>query len=1356
MCYRILASIVTVCLTAAFCLAAPTTNADALAAAAGWLVGDDRPFGTEDSRTVKDVQTFYDDDGATLYHVVSLEPTGYVIVAPDDEIEPIIAFVAEGAYEHTDANPLSSLLRTDVLARVENLSQVDRSVTRIGAYRAKWDSLRTAPGRDRALSVAGCIETVADIRVPAFLKSKWSQSNVGQLPCYNYYTPNQYPCGCTATAMAQVMRYYQYPTGSIVDSQAGDVVLRPLYEITVDGEAKWASVRGGDGRGGPYRWDDMPLEPKETPLTSEQRQAIGALCYDAGVTVNMEYTANGSGAYLQSAARALRRDFRFRQSIYSELSGSMEITYFTTVDRNFVARVMAVAAGQLYWVDEGERDLNKGSIQDGGLKRTAILDRNCDARLFAVRNNDWYWVDPTNELFRGEIRDGALYPLECLDRNCEARLLGVTDQYLIWLDEGSAELHYGPKSGPFGNLGVLDENCIAQVLTADDNWVFWQDPCDYSIHIGEIRDEHLELRGWIKYGQRLRLLAVDYDRDMIYLVEQGSTELKRGVLEPRDDAAVSSSAERFRKMLLPSLNAQCPVLLASFQPISSSAHTYVADGYGYVGSTLYCHLNMGWHGSGDCWYYLADSDFMFPVFDECVYNIFTHGEYEIMSGRVTDQFGQAVGGITLEARQTLGGTASMVVDSMKTSETGVYAFIQAKPNTHYAIVIAPEDRVYCLNNPSVGGSLPRSDGPNPGSRYDMDLSVQLAEYTLEISKEGLGDVWVDDQRVSLPWTGRVPALRKVTLRAVPQGGSGAFYGWKGAIISQETTIEVTMDGPKSLQAYFQPSGSALSDFCQYEPFGAGFSPASIQAGQSFVLYFGGANCGMASISPGWRIRYYASLDTNITVSDYLLYETTAGFGIGAGQQMGFTEGFVFPSSVPVGQYYIGWIFDPANEVRESNENNNVGYIQTDRLTVIGGCTADFCQYDAPSQGFSPTTIQAGQSITITSGWANCGTTSIPSGWRIRYYASVDTTITSSDYLLQEAVVNTGASPGQQLSLTTALTFPSTVPAGQYYIGWIFDPGNLVCESNENNNVGYIQTHRLTVVGACTADFCQYDAPSQGFSPTTIQAGQSITITSGWANCGTTSIPSGWRIRYYASVDTTITSADYLLFDDTVSLGTAPGQQLTRSVTFTFPSSVPEGYYYIGWIFDPDNQICESNENNNAGYVKTGRLRVIGSGFEGCGVLVRLGGGEIGCTLFQADSGGYYHLDNLGGFHTGDRVYVKGSLITPCQTSYCGQEVRGCIAVIVISACSCGADFCQYEYASAGFSPSSIEAGQTLTLRFGGANCGTESIPAGWKVRYYASLNTSITESDYFLYEGVADFAVWPGWQSGLREDFIFP
>jgi hypothetical protein len=82
------------------------------------------------------------------------------------------------------------------------------------------------------------------------------------------------------------------------------------------------------------------------------------------------------------------------------------------------------------------------------------------------------------------------------------------------------------------------------------------------------------------------------------------------------------------------------------------------------------------------------------------------------------------------------------------------------------------------------------------------------------------------------------------------------------------------------------------------------------------------------------------------------------------------------------------------------------------------------------------------------------------------------------------------------------------------------------------------------------------------------------------------------------------------------------------------------------------------------------LAPCGSQFSGCGTLVQSGN----CLVFQADSGGTFVLDQLGGFGPGDRVDVAGT-----ENPLCGNTcstTNGCLTVSSILACgtqftSCG-------------------------------------------------------------------------------------
>ena len=52
-----------------------------------------------------------------------------------------------------------------------------------------------------------------------------------------------------------------------------------------------AQLRGGNGTGGPYNWGNMALFP-DSGMNLTQRKALGALAFDAGVSVNMNYRSD--------------------------------------------------------------------------------------------------------------------------------------------------------------------------------------------------------------------------------------------------------------------------------------------------------------------------------------------------------------------------------------------------------------------------------------------------------------------------------------------------------------------------------------------------------------------------------------------------------------------------------------------------------------------------------------------------------------------------------------------------------------------------------------------------------------------------------------------------------------------------------------------------------------------------------------------------------------------------------------------------------------------------------------------------------------------------------------------------------
>jgi hypothetical protein len=281
-------------------------------AAAVWLQMDGHPFGEKLGMETANIETIEDEQGHPLFHVVNLQPSGFVIVSTDNSVEPIAGFSARG---HFKADSFwDRFARRDLGGRLKIIVSHPHSAAAEQARR-KWGQLDAATlfgstNGSGPLHFNG-LTAVSQVMVAPFIATHWGQgTTTGGLACYNYYTPpglagsvNNDPCGCVATALAQVLCYYRYPNTGV------GALSFPITISGISGPVQ-ATLRGGDGAGGVYPWSIMPLAPG-AGVTTEQCQAIGDLCYDSGVAVGMSYSPSVSDATFLAAANALASTFHF-------------------------------------------------------------------------------------------------------------------------------------------------------------------------------------------------------------------------------------------------------------------------------------------------------------------------------------------------------------------------------------------------------------------------------------------------------------------------------------------------------------------------------------------------------------------------------------------------------------------------------------------------------------------------------------------------------------------------------------------------------------------------------------------------------------------------------------------------------------------------------------------------------------------------------------------------------------------------------------------------------------------------------------------------------------------------------------
>ena len=248
------------------------------------------------------------------------------------------------------------------------------------------------------------------------------------------------------------------------------------------------------------------------------------------------------------------------------------------------------------------------------------------------------------------------------------------------------------------------------------------------------------------------------------------------------------------------------------------------------------------------------------------------------------------------------------------------------------------------------------------------------------------------------------------------------------------------------------------------------------------------------------------------------------------------------------------------QVRASN-SAGVGSWSTTVKGTTSALPAPDLVVDTPEVSESAPT--AGASFTLDATVRNQGSGDA-SSTTLRYYQSTDSTITTGDTSLgtdSVSSLNASATSAESISVTA----PST--AGTYYYGACVD--SVTGEFDTTNNCS---TAIAIAVGTALAPDLMVETPTVSTSAPT--AGTSFTLNATVHNQGTAE-SSSTTLRYYQSIDSTITSADTPLGTDFVPRLDASATS-AESISITAPST-PGSYYYGACV---DSVTDESDATNN--------------------------------------------------------------------------------------------------------------------------------------------------------------------------------
>ena len=267
--------------------------------------------------------------GLENLYIINAEQ-GFVIMAADDRVQPILGYSLSGDFTIDDMpDDVVWWLRgynIEIQSAIDNGARASHKITK------QWQEL--AEGNSRAGK--------ATTAIAPLIQTKWNQNKY-----YNRLCPiasggpdGHAYAGCVATAMAQIMKYWSYPSTGIGS-----------HSYTWNGQTLNANFGATT-----YDWNNMAdyyeyyyangTDQYVTPLpepSAEEIAAVATLMYHCGVSVNMNYGGGGSGAYSSDVAPALRNYFNYsstveyKQKSYTNTSENPWVTTTFYSDSEWIA-----------------------------------------------------------------------------------------------------------------------------------------------------------------------------------------------------------------------------------------------------------------------------------------------------------------------------------------------------------------------------------------------------------------------------------------------------------------------------------------------------------------------------------------------------------------------------------------------------------------------------------------------------------------------------------------------------------------------------------------------------------------------------------------------------------------------------------------------------------------------------------------------------------------------------------------------------------------------------------------------------------------------------------------------------------
>ena len=219
--------------------------------------------------------------GIEAFYVFNCQPKGFVIVAADDRMRPILGYSTESKFDVVAAEEGANVFLDAYISDLE--IAISENIEQPYEMDLSRDNRTIGP----------------------LCSSVWHQTQLYNDQCpvdlegYNGHVK----VGCVANAMGQIMRYWQWPKTGVGSHS---------YYCYGYGSTSYGTLTANFGEAD-YRYE---LMPDFLDYTSPQAEvdAVALLEYHAGVSVEMDYGPSASGAYSGDVVPAMQQYFRYSSS----------------------------------------------------------------------------------------------------------------------------------------------------------------------------------------------------------------------------------------------------------------------------------------------------------------------------------------------------------------------------------------------------------------------------------------------------------------------------------------------------------------------------------------------------------------------------------------------------------------------------------------------------------------------------------------------------------------------------------------------------------------------------------------------------------------------------------------------------------------------------------------------------------------------------------------------------------------------------------------------------------------------------------------------------------------------------------